>query len=64
MNTPLMRLAEAARTFGISKTTLIRLRRSGKLRVFVTNGKQNMYYRDDIVAYLKNNSSPIINEHK
>ena len=59
-----MRLAEAARTFGISKTTLIRLRRSGKLRVFVTNGKQNMYYRDDIVAYLKNNSSPIINEHK
>lgn len=64
MNTPLMRLAEAARTFGISKTTLIRLRRAGKLRVFVTNGKQNMYYRDDIVAYLKNNSSPIINEHK
>ena len=59
-----MRLAEAARTFGISKTTLIRLRRSGKLRVFVTNGKQNMYYRDDIVAYLKNNSSPIINELK
>ena len=59
-----MRLAEAARTYGISKTTLIRLRRAGKLRTFTTNGKQHMFYRDDITAYLKNNSTPEINEPK
>jgi hypothetical protein len=59
---PLLRLAEAARLFGLSKTTLIRLRRQGVLRIFKTQGKQNMFYRDDIKAFLSNNSTPSINE--
>lgn len=59
---PLMRLAEAARHYGLSKTTLIRLRRQKALRVFTTQGKQHMFYRDDIENFLKNNSTPPVNE--
>ena len=61
---PLLRLAEAARHFGLSKTTLIRLRRQGILRVFTTQGKQHMFYRDDISNFLNNNSTKVINEQR
>ncbi len=61
---PLMRLAEASRHYGLSKTTLIRLRRQGALRVFTTQGKQHMIYRDDIENFLKLNSTPSVNEAK
>jgi predicted site-specific integrase-resolvase len=61
---PLMRLAEASRHYGLSKTTLIRLRRQGALRVFTTQGKQHMFYRDDIENFLKLNSTPSVNEAK
>jgi hypothetical protein len=61
---PLLRLAEAARHFGLSKTTLIRLRKQKVLRVFTTLGKQNMFYRDDILAFLKNNSTPLAEENE
>jgi excisionase family DNA binding protein len=60
---PLLRLAEASRHFGLSKTTLIRLRRQNVIRVFKTQGGQNMFYRDDIKAFLSKNSTPSINEH-
>ena len=60
---PLLRLAEASRHFGLSKTTLIRLRKQGVLRIFKTQGGQNMFYRDDIKAFLSNNSTPSNNEH-
>lgn len=59
---PLLRLAEAAEHYGLSKTTLIRLRRQKALRVFTTVGKQHMFYRDDIDNFLKANSTPIKNE--
>jgi len=42
---PLLRLAEAAEHYGLSKTTLIRLRRQKALRVFTTVGKQHMFYQ-------------------
>jgi len=67
MNTqtpPLLRLAEAARFSGLSKTTLIRLRRQKALRIFTTMGKQHMYYRDDIENFLKTNSTPASNEQQ
>lgn len=50
---PLLRLAEAARVYGLSKTTFIRLRKQKVLRVFKTQGGQNMFYRDDIENFLK-----------
>jgi hypothetical protein len=58
---PLLRLAEASEHYGLSKTTLIRLRRQKVLRVFTTQGKQHMFYRDDIENFLKVNSTPINN---
>jgi predicted site-specific integrase-resolvase len=50
---PLIRLADAARIYGLSKTTFIRLRKAKVLRVFKTQGGQNMFYRDDINNFLK-----------
>ena len=50
---PLIRLSEAARIYGLSKTTFIRLRKQKILRVFKTHGGQNMFYRDDINNFLK-----------
>lgn len=61
---PLLRLAEAARHFGLSKTTMIRLRKQKVLRVFTTMGKQHMFYRDDIENFLKANSTPSNNEQQ
>jgi predicted site-specific integrase-resolvase len=61
---PLLRLAEASAHYGLSKTTLIRLRRQKALRVFTTQGRQHMFYRDDIENFLKANSTPINNEPK
>lgn len=54
---PLLRLADAARQYGISKTTLIRLRRKNLLKVFTTRGGQNMFFREDIEAYINSNST-------
>lgn len=61
---PLLRLAEASRHYGISKTTLIRLRRNRVLKVFSTQGKQNMFYRDDIENYIKSNTINSENEQQ
>jgi len=54
---PLLRLADAARIYGLSKSTFIRLRRQGVIQVFKTQGGQNMFYRDAIEKFLKINSS-------
>lgn len=59
MNTqipPLLRLADAARIYGLSKSTFIRLRRQGVIPTFKTQGGQNMFYRDAIEQFLKINS--------
>lgn len=57
MNPPLLRLADASREFGISKTTLIRLRKRNILKVFTTRGGQNMFFRSDIEDYINSNST-------
>jgi hypothetical protein len=56
---PLLRLADANRVFNLSKSTLIRLRNSGKLKTFKTFGGQHMFYRDSILEYIKSNSNEI-----
>lgn len=53
---PLLRLADAARIYGLSKSTFIRLRRQGVIPTFRTQGGQNMFYRDAIEQFLKINS--------
>ena len=53
---PLLRLADAARIYGLSKSTFIRLRRQGVIPTFRTQGGQNMFYRDAIEKFLKINS--------
>jgi len=56
---PLLRLADAARLLNISKSTILRLRRSGRIKTFRTLGGQHMIYRDSIVEYIKQNSNEI-----
>jgi excisionase family DNA binding protein len=56
---PLLRLADAARLFNISKSTILRLRRSGRIKTFRTLGGQHMIYRDSVVEFIKENSNEI-----
>lgn len=50
---PLLRLADAARVFNLSKSTLLRLRNSGAIKTFKTLGGQHMYFRDEILDFIK-----------
>jgi excisionase family DNA binding protein len=54
---PLLRLAEASVVFNLSKSTLLRLRRSGSVRTYKTNGGQYMFYRDDIIDFITKNTN-------
>ena len=56
---PLLRLADAARIFNISKSTLLRLRRSSLIKTFKTLGGQHMLYRDSINDFITQNSNEI-----
>ena len=56
---PLLRLADAARIFNISKSTLLRLRRSGLIKTFRTLGGQHMIYRDSLNEFITQNSNEI-----
>ncbi len=56
---PLLRLADASRLLNISKSTILRLRRSGRIKTFKTLGGQHMIYRDSIVEFIKQNSNEI-----
>jgi hypothetical protein len=56
---PLLRLADAARIFNISKSTLLRLRRSGLIKTFRTLGGQHMLYRDSINDFITQHSNEI-----
>ena len=56
---PLLRLADAARLFNISKSTILRLRRSGRIKTFKTLGGQHMIYRDSVLEFIKQNSNEI-----
>lgn len=56
---PLLRLADASRVFNLSKSTLIRLRISGKIKTFKTVGGQHMFHRDSLLEYIKSNSNEV-----
>jgi len=56
---PLLRLADAVRIFNLSKSTLVRMRNKCLVKTFKTVGGQHMFYRDDLVAYIKSNSNEI-----
>lgn len=54
---PLLRLAEAQSIFNISKSTLLRMRRRGDVRVYKTTGGQFMFYRDDLIEHISKNTN-------
>jgi DNA-binding transcriptional MerR regulator len=56
---PLLRLSDAARIFNLSKSTLLRLRRSGVIKTFKTVGGQHMLYRDSLLELIKANSNEV-----
>ncbi len=56
---PLLRLADAARVFNLSKSTLLRLRNSGSIKTFKTLGGQHMYFRDEILDFIKLNTNEL-----
>lgn len=53
---PLLRLADAARIFNLSKSTLLRLRNKGAIKTFKTLGGQHMYFRDEIINFINQNT--------
>jgi hypothetical protein len=53
---PLLRLADAARIFNLSKSTLLRLRNSGSIKTFKTLGGQHMFFRDEILNFINQNT--------
>jgi excisionase family DNA binding protein len=54
---PLLRLNEASLHFNLSKSTLLRMRRSGTVRTYKTSGGQFMFYRDDLVDLISKNTN-------
>ena len=56
---PLLRLADVVRIFNLSKSTLVRMRNKALVKTFKTAGGQHMFYRDDLLEYIKNNSNEI-----
>ena len=53
---PLLRLADAARVFNLSKSTLLRLRNKGEIKTFRTLGGQHMFFRDEILNFINQNT--------
>jgi excisionase family DNA binding protein len=54
---PLLRLNEANAVFNISKSTLLRLRRTNVIRTYRTSGGQYMFYRDDLIEHISKNTN-------